>query len=458
MTIATNSQLRERRWQRGEETDVDVMHRLEGNTANSSNYRGMPTDDRVDAFFRDALMARNIYLRQNGEESDRTIEEIKADIAMRMGVENPDDLDHGQIYDAYARGYEAEATGTINRALWREYQDADEHRVRMQEFRDDENWDWDETTIDPSSAFGVNFVERTEEDDYDDYDYDSGSSSYYYGDEVKAALSEYEDYGDPGKGFYVVMKDDDGIRVAPEAEKRIRDTYEMELGDFRMVINRLEPNTSEAEITVAGIVQKRDADGRWNEVGTWTVTPKRDGTIEHDYLQLSSDAQGAGMAAQWRYTLIPAYVEQGITGVTVHANIDVGGYAWAKAGFTWNVEHGRPRSVIMRLERLIERWEDMPEADRPPSRLMAQAQSLVNGFNNYQVGDDRYPSPQDVAKLGSDSAAYTRKKKDNPVDVGYGGEGYAMRSGDDNEIPSWPGKDILLGSDWYAIAYVPKAG
>jgi hypothetical protein len=206
------------------------------------------------------------------------------------------------------------------------------------------------------------------------------------------------------------------------------------------------------------VVQKRDAQGDWYETGTWTVTPKGDGTIEHDYLQLSHDAQGAGMAAQWRYTLIPSYVEQGITGVTVHANIDVGGYAWAKAGFTWNADQGKPRSVIMRLEKMIERWEDMPREDQPPQKLMAQAQSLLNGFTNGTVGELNYPSPQDVAKLGADVATYTRKKKDNPVDVGFGGTGYALRAGDDEEIPSWPGKDILLGSDWYAIAYVPQAG
>lgn len=57
-------------------------------------------------------------------------------------------------------------------------------------------------------------------------------------------------------------------------------------------------------------------------------------TVEHSYFALSRDYQGGGHARRMMQASLHAYDRLGIDRAEVHANIDVGGYSWARVGFT----------------------------------------------------------------------------------------------------------------------------
>jgi hypothetical protein len=60
---------------------------------------------------------------------------------------------------------------------------------------------------------------------------------------------------------------------------------------------------------------------------------KGDKYIDHSIFMLDDKLQGAGQAKKFLASSVEAYKHLGIDKVKVHANIDVGGYAWLKYGF-----------------------------------------------------------------------------------------------------------------------------
>jgi SPP1 gp7 family putative phage head morphogenesis protein len=56
--------------------------------------------------------------------------------------------------------------------------------------------------------------------------------------------------------------------------------------------------------------------------------------VQHDLFTLAKQYQGGGNAKRMMRASLEEYLKAGITKIDVHANIDVGGYAWAKLGFT----------------------------------------------------------------------------------------------------------------------------
>lgn len=55
--------------------------------------------------------------------------------------------------------------------------------------------------------------------------------------------------------------------------------------------------------------------------------------VDHTHFQLDKSAQGKGVSKAIFRDLVQEYEKAGVEEIRVHANIDVGGYAWAKYGF-----------------------------------------------------------------------------------------------------------------------------
>ena len=53
----------------------------------------------------------------------------------------------------------------------------------------------------------------------------------------------------------------------------------------------------------------------------------------HDVFTINGEGQGGGIGKQVLKTQFDEYEKMGVAKVEVHANIDVGGYAWARFGF-----------------------------------------------------------------------------------------------------------------------------
>jgi len=119
---------------------------------------------------------------------------------------------------------------------------------------------------------------------------------------------------------------------------------------------------------------------------------KRDGNgelvVDHSYFQAGNT--GGGLAKDLLRASFDEYERMGVDKVTVHANIDVGGYAWAKFGFKVDSdEHGGPdvdhlidraerRGMITHEERLA--LEDIAtETDGDDTQLWAIADATSEG-------------------------------------------------------------------------------
>jgi hypothetical protein len=57
-------------------------------------------------------------------------------------------------------------------------------------------------------------------------------------------------------------------------------------------------------------------------------------TIDHTYLKLSAGEEGAGAVKEIFKAAIPFYQKSGLSGITIHANLEAGAYAWGRYGFT----------------------------------------------------------------------------------------------------------------------------
>jgi len=76
-------------------------------------------------------------------------------------------------------------------------------------------------------------------------------------------------------------------------------------------------------------------------------------TVSHDYFKLVN--QGEGTAKRVLLNQVALYKELDFREVTIHANIDIGGYAWAKYSFVPTVQSWQNlrRYLADKLERLV---------------------------------------------------------------------------------------------------------
>jgi hypothetical protein len=148
-----------------------------------------------------------------------------------------------------------------------------------------------------------------------------------------------------------------------------------------------------------------DADG--NQVGQAcrTIHPAGQSRVNHNYLVLDQGQRGQGFATRFNDHAEEAYRANGIRMITLHANIDVGGYAWARAGYDFRNGQTRRATAARAYVESVKRG-DPPEVLRRFSGLL---------------GDEK-TTPLDLAMVGHTPGATT-----------------------------WPGKEIMLESDWQGV-------
>lgn len=144
----------------------------------------------------------------------------------------------------------------------------------------------------------------------------------------------------------------------------------------------------------------------------------------HDALELDPRIQGQGFAQAFNGHLERWYRSSGVDRVELYANIDIGGYAWARAGYSFAHQRAAER-VLHRLRRTVEGRElDIRGTPIPPADLAA-AQELLDRADRLPFGADGYPTAYEVSQLGRPAGA-----------------------GRDD---MWLGKRTLLGSNWDAV-------
>lgn len=140
----------------------------------------------------------------------------------------------------------------------------------------------------------------------------------------------------------------------------------------------------------------------------------------HHLLQLRADHQGTGFATAFNGRLFDWYRESGFERVEVTANIDVGGYTWAAAGFNFSFEEGA-RDTLARL------------ATEPlrPGEDRAVIQELIDRAATHEFGTPGYPSAFEFSQAGR-----------TPDLVG--------------RDATWPGKRAMMGlyKNWAGVLWL----
>lgn len=134
-------------------------------------------------------------------------------------------------------------------------------------------------------------------------------------------------------------------------------------------------------------------------------------TVELSWIELvrtDPPIQGGGFATRWLHAQEEQYRVNNIKAITLTANVDVGGYAWAKAGFDFTDDRG-PSRVAARAREALPHMN--PDERAAADKLLAR----------YAAGET--PTPLEWAMIGWKPGA-----------------------------PKWAGKNrIMLGSNWHGI-------
>lgn len=246
-----------------------------------------------------------------------------------------------------------------------------------------------------------------------------------------------------GDGRFPILASDmyaSGVRL-PAVRAAVADVFEADWDGFDIEIASI--NQAGNTWTIRGdfIV-----DGAGAGPFTRTIVRSDDGLdVNHTYLHLRPEFQGRGIAKQFNERLFDWYRASGVRRVEVYAALDVGGYAWARAGFRWLHEDDANtmwRQLTAAARRYTKLAADKREqAARYPGNaatLLAEAASLetqaqaafafLETVDAAAWGSPAYPSPKDLSTVGMP----------------------AERS---RETP-WIGKEVLLSAPWYGVQWI----
>lgn len=146
----------------------------------------------------------------------------------------------------------------------------------------------------------------------------------------------------------------------------------------------------------------------------------------HSIFQLEKSAQGRGISTAFLRESENLYRQMGLDRVSLNANIDVGGYAWARSGFDW-ASLGDLNYVLRRFEKRI--LDDDIDVKRG-------GPSLVSAAMRAEVADFRKRATEQ---------SFTKGKSPTPFELSQWGY---------NNSDTWLGKKVMLGSDWDGVKYL----
>jgi hypothetical protein len=186
-----------------------------------------------------------------------------------------------------------------------------------------------------------------------------------------------------------------------KSEKVIKETYEFEDAEtgFSTKVSRIDTpfgDTKEVEIDIS------NRDGR--SVGYAKVFISANGKeVHHSEVVMNARVRGQGFATRQRVRIFEAYQRHGVKKITQTAGLDVGGYAWARAGFRFSNAANR----------------------------RAIADHVSSHAHRYNKG------------VQDEIRRIAKNPKSEPIDFAMIGHTAGAKM--------WPGKQMMLGSSWEGV-------
>lgn len=223
-----------------------------------------------------------------------------------------------------------------------------------------------------------------------------------------------------------------GPLVLDEASVRVRDTMQAAY-TFRDDKSGLSTEPTSVMVqddgTVVTGIDVKDRDGQ--DVGAayrgWK--PTTDGGLEvtHNRMQLDPEVQGGGFSQRFNAHAEDVYRAAGVDRVSLEADIDVGGYAWATQGYDFagesEMEYMRGRFAAQ-LHGLGVAVDEQTQRDFDGLQARSTAADFAAGTA---------PTPYEWAMLG-------RHQPWTETDPAS-----------EKDHLMWPGKAVMMGSDWNAV-------
>ena len=140
--------------------------------------------------------------------------------------------------------------------------------------------------------------------------------------------------------------------------------------------------------------------------------------ITHNIFQMAKNAQGQGIGSKFVDDSEKLYASWGGAQVQLNANIDVGGYAWAKQGFDFM----SPDSIPKILGNIAEDY--LANGQEVPAELFGASERMKAAMR----GEGSAPTAFELSQWGRTPGA-----------------------------TSWPGKRAMLGQSWEGYKVIPSA-
>lgn len=239
------------------------------------------------------------------------------------------------------------------------------------------------------------------------------ASQQFFAEAVRLANREYKrdkdgKFSSGGGGSPAAMHEEAQIRAAYEFTDPATG-YRTEIagihrpGDPNPDMNEVDPTVPAGRTMVT--IRIVDASGA--DIGECcrTIHPASQARVNHNYLVLNEGHRGQGFATRFNEHAEEAYRANGIRMVTLHANIDVGGYAWARAGYDFRNAITRQATASTAYRASVKRGDSTDIKDQ-------FMRHLTSGK----------ATPLDIAMVGHTPGATT-----------------------------WPGKEVMLDSDWQGV-------
>jgi hypothetical protein len=207
---------------------------------------------------------------------------------------------------------------------------------------------------------------------------------------------------------------------ADDAKRQIGEMFEYtdpQTG-YRSEVTQVDVHGSAERPSYFAVISIKDQTGL--EVGraTRSIWPVRADpskvSIHHGSFLLGKRAQGGGFSKRWLAQMDDRYREAGIDRITLFTD-DVGGYAWAKAGFDFSDRDG-PKHVATLVGRKLRSKEGQRNL---PQRVITDGEELIRRAQS--TDPEERPTPMEFAMLGWTPGAETWVGKESMLGSGWGG-------------------------------------
>lgn len=146
-----------------------------------------------------------------------------------------------------------------------------------------------------------------------------------------------------------------------------------------------------------------------------------------DALYMSSTHQGHGFGRGYTKHIVDVAQGEGFDSLSLVADVDVGGYAWAMRGFDWYGDRKRNSREWTRLAARLRTVAATVEDEDVAEEMLAAAEHLAASAQDRALPP---PTPADIAEIGKSLAAPDPRR---------------------HGVPMWPGKRVMLGSMWEGV-------